>query len=141
MTGYLLDVNVLIALSWPEHTQHAPARRWFAKNSTKGWATCPLVQAGFVRIVSNPAFSSRSVSVQQAIEGLVGSMRDDAHQFWPDSIPLPDAIRFLREPIKGHQQITDAYLVALAMHNRGKLATLDRKVQQWAPAGTVEVIG
>lgn len=141
MTAYLLDVNVLIALSWPEHTQHAPARRWFAKNSAKGWATCPLVQAGFVRIVSNPAFSSRSVSVQQAIEGLVASLRDDAHQFWPDSIPLPDAMQFLQEPINGHQQITDAYLVALAIHNRGKLATLDRKMLRLAPVGAVEVIG
>jgi len=140
MTAYLLDVNVLIALSWPEHTQHAPARRWFGKNSAKGWATCPLVQAGFVRIVSNPAFSSRSVSVQQAIEGLVVSLRDDAHQFWPDSMPLPDAMRFLKEPITGHQQITDAYLVALAIRNRGKLATLDRKILQLAPAGAVEVI-
>jgi uncharacterized protein len=141
MTAYLLDVNVLIALSWPEHTQHTVARRWFAKHRAKGWATCPLAQAGFVRIVSNPAFSSRSVSVQQAIEGLVDSLRDDAHQFWPDSISLAEVMRLLTEPIRGHQQITDAYLVALAIRNKGKLATLDRGMQQWAPAGSVELIG
>lgn len=140
MTAYLLDVNVLIALSWPEHTHHEPTRRWFAKNSAKGWATCPLVQAGFVRIVSNPAFSSRSVSVQQASEGLAVSLRDKAHHFWSDSISLPDAIRFLKEPVTGHQQVTDAYLIGLAIHNRGKLATLDRKVLKFAPMGTVEVI-
>jgi toxin-antitoxin system PIN domain toxin len=140
MTAYLLDVNVLIALSWPEHMQHATARRWFTKHRTAGWATCPLVQAGFVRIVSNPAFSSRSVSAQQAVEGLTDSLRDKAHQFWPDSISLPEAMRLLREPIRGHQQITDAYLLALAIHNKGKLATLDRAIQQWAPAGWVELI-
>jgi toxin-antitoxin system PIN domain toxin len=140
MTAYLLDVNVLIALSWPEHMQHMLAQRWFAKHRGKGWATCPLSQAGFVRIVSNPAFSSRSVSVQQAIEGLAGSLRDDAHQFWPDSISLADAMRLVTEPIRGHQQITDAYLVALAMHKRGKLATLDRGIREWAPAGSVELI-
>ncbi|SRR5258708_2147357 len=141
MIAYLLDVNVLIALSWPEHVEHAAARRWFAKHGAKGWATCPLAEAGFVRIVSNPAFSSRSVSVQQAMEGLADSLRDDAHQFWPDSISLPEAMRFLTEPIKGHQQITDAYLVALAIRNKGKLATLDRGIQQWAPTGSVMFIG
>jgi uncharacterized protein len=140
MTAYLLDVNVLIALSWPEHIQHAVARRWFARHRAKGWATCPLAQAGFVRIVSNPAFSSSCVSVQQATEGLADSVRDDAHQFWPDSISLPDAAALLTSPISSHQQITDAYLVALAIRNKGKLATLDRGIQQWAPAGAVELI-
>jgi predicted nucleic acid-binding protein len=43
-------------------------------------------------------------------------------------------------PLTGHQQITDAYLIALAIHNRGKLATLDRGIAQLAPAGSVEVI-
>lgn len=141
MTAYLLDVNVLIALAWPEHRQHLLGRAWFAKNSAKGWATCPLVQSGFVRIVSNPAFSSSSVSVRQAVESLTVSLRDRAHQFWPDSISLPDAMQFLKERVQGHHQITDAYLVALAIHNRGKLATLDRKILQFAPAGSVEVIG
>ncbi|HXM66877.1 MAG TPA: hypothetical protein VN911_09115 [Candidatus Acidoferrum sp.] len=50
-------------------------------------------------------------------------------------------MRNLKKPIHGHQQVTDAYLVALALRNRGKLATLDRKIGQFAPAGTVEVIG
>jgi uncharacterized protein len=140
MTAYLLDVNVLIALSWPEHTQFVLARRWFAKHRAQGWATCPLAQAGFVRIVSNPAFSSRAVSVKQAVEGLVDSLRDDAHQFWPDSISLPDAVRILRAAVNGHKQITEAYLVALAIRHKGKLATLDRGIQQWAPAEWVEVI-
>jgi toxin-antitoxin system PIN domain toxin len=141
MTAYLLDVNVLIALSWPEHGQHSLARAWFGKNKVKGWATCPLVEAGFVRIVSNPAFSPRSVAVQEAIEGLRISLADDSYQFWPDSVSFPDAVRLLRGPIIGHQQITDAYLVGLAVHHRGKLATLDRRILQFAPAGSVEVIG
>jgi toxin-antitoxin system PIN domain toxin len=141
MMAYLLDVNVLIALAWPEHGQHALARAWFARHSRKGWATCPLVQAGFVRIVSNPAFSRRAVSIQEAIEGLRTSLRDEAHQFWPDSIDFPQAMLALREPISGHQQVTDSYLVALAIHHRGKLATLDRGILRFAPAGSVEVIG
>jgi len=91
--------------------------------------------------VSNPAFSRRAVSIQEAIEGLRMSLRDEAHQFWPDSIDFPQAMLALREPISGHQQVTDSYLVALAIHHRGKLATLDRGILRFAPAGSVEVIG
>ena len=112
MTAFLLDVNVLVALSWPEHTLHLPARKWFARNSGKGWATCPLVQAGFVRIVSNPAFSSRSVSVQEAVDALHASLQDKAHQFWPDSISIAQAAALLGGIGDGHRRVTDAYLVA-----------------------------
>ena len=141
MTSYLLDVNVLVSLSWPEHSQHSLVRRWFATNRARGWATCPIVQAGFVRIVSNPSFSAKSVTVQEATEALRIGLEDDAHQFWPDSISFPDAARLLKAPITGHQRVTDAYLVALAIHNRGRLATLDRGIPKFAPAGSVELIG
>jgi hypothetical protein len=140
VTAYLLDVNVLIALAWPEHRQHGMVRAWFAKNSGKGWATCPMVETGFVRIVSNPAFSLRSVSVKEAVDGLAVSLGDGNHQFWPDSISFPEAVHLLKAPITGHQQITDAYLVGLAIRNRGRLATMDRGIVQFAPAGVVEII-
>jgi uncharacterized protein len=140
VTPYLLDVNVLIALSWRQHSLHSLARSWFAEHHAKGWATCPLVEAGFVRIVSNPNFSPKSVSVQEAVEALRTSVVDKAHQFWPDSISLPDALAMLDKTEAGHRQITDAYLVALAIKNRGKLATLDRGIADIAPAGVVEVI-
>jgi uncharacterized protein len=136
----LLDVNVLISLAWPEHRQYSVARAWFAKNRAIGWATCPLVQAGFVRIVSNPAFSARAVSVQEAMEALRISLQDDAHQFWPDSISFSDAMRLLERPLRGHQRITDAYLIALAIKNRGKVATLDRGLKELASTGAIEVI-
>jgi uncharacterized protein len=137
---YLLDVNVLVALSWPDHVAHAVVRGWFARNSQKGWATCPIVQAGFVRIASNPAFSSRSVSVQEALEGLHASLASEHHQFWPDSISLSEAMRVATRPIVGHQQVTDVYLVALAVQHKGKLATLDRRIALFAPPGIAEVI-
>jgi uncharacterized protein len=140
MTAYLLDVNVLIALAWPEHRLHSVARAWFAQNSAKGWATCPFVEVAFVRIVSNPAFSARSISVAEAVDGLRMSLRDSAHQFWPDSISFLEAAQLIEDRLTGHQQITDAYLVALAMKNRGKLATLDRGILKFAPARAVEVI-
>ena len=69
MKGYLLDTNLLIALLWPSHdATRALALRWFTRHRAKGWATCPLTQAGFVRIVSNPAFSRDAVQPREAIQ-------------------------------------------------------------------------
>jgi hypothetical protein len=78
--------------------------------------------------------------VQEALEALRIGLQDEAHRFWPDSLSLQDSIRLIKGPLTGHQQITDAYLVALAIHNRAKLATLDRGIVQIAPPGAVELI-
>lgn len=135
----LLDVSVLVALSWPGHQFHEAVQRWFARNAPKGWATCPIVQAGFVRIVSNPAFSPHAVSVADAVSALRGTISHPAHQFWADEISFHDALRFLKG-LTGHKQVTDAYLVGLAIHHRGRLATTDRRIAEISSVGTVELI-
>jgi len=51
---HLLDVNVLIALCDPVHPHHSAARRFLATGPIRdGWATCPLVENGFLRISEN----------------------------------------------------------------------------------------
>ncbi len=139
MPGYLLDANVLIALAWPEHTAHDRAHRWFARHARRGWATCPMTQAALVRVLSNPAFSQDALTPKDALQVLVRNVGLPGHEFWADSIDLPEALSQMPGALTGHQQITDAYLVALAMKNQGKLATLDRGILQFAP-GTVELI-
>jgi toxin-antitoxin system PIN domain toxin len=139
MTAYLLDVNVLLALSWPGHASHESVQKWFAAHARKGWATCPMVEAGFVRVLSNPAFSARAVLPGEALEALKFNTKHSGHQFWPDDISLADALKSLKYRVVGHQQITDAYLVALAIHRKGRLATLDKGIGAWASA-EVEVI-
>ena len=141
MTAYLLDVNVMLALSWPEHAFHNRVQEWFRRYGAKAWATCPIVQAGFVRILSNPSFSRRAVTPKEALDALEINLRHSGHQFWPDDISLVAGLGNLRPRIVGHNQITDAYLVALAIHHRGKLATMDRAIAAWAASGAVEVIG
>jgi toxin-antitoxin system PIN domain toxin len=128
MSGFLLDVNVLVALLWPDHTFHELVQAWFGKNASRGWTTCPITQAGFVRIVSNPAFSVRAVSPSDALRALDLTLRHPAHQFWPDDVLLSDAVKGFESRLVGHQQITDAYLLGLAIHKKGRLATLDRSV-------------
>jgi len=135
MSAYLLDVNVMLALSWPGHKSHSSAQKWFGRNASKGWATCPMVEAGFVRILSNPAFSTRAVSATEAIAALEISTKHPLHGFWPDDISLVGGLANLQDRIRGHQQITDAYLLALAIQHHGKLATLDKRLAAFVAEG------
>ena len=128
MKGYLLDTNVLIALLWPSHAQHDRAAKWFGRHRAKGWATCPLTQAGFVRIVSNPAFSRDAVTPREAVGVLAANTAAKDHVFWPDEQPFAEAVAFAGARLVGHQQVTDAYLLGLAIRRSGVLATLDERI-------------
>ena len=140
MGAFLLDANVLIALAWPEHVAHAKVGRWFVRHSSAGWATCPLTQAAFVRVLSNPAFSADALTPENALRVLESNLLLADHHFWTDTISVPDALRSVEERIKGHQQITDAYLLGLAIHHKGRLATLDKGIRAWGSVGVAEVI-
>ena len=128
MKGYLLDTNVLIALLWPSHAHHTRAVRWFTRHRSNGWATCPFTQAGFVRIVSNPAFSRDAVTPRDAVGVLAANTASKDHAFWPDELPLAEAIAFAGSKLLGHQQVTDAYLLGLVLRRGGRLATLDERI-------------
>jgi toxin-antitoxin system PIN domain toxin len=133
MTNYLLDVNVLVALMWPAHEGHQRAQEWFAKNAKNGWATCPLTQAGFVRILSNPAFSSDAVAPQEALKLLSANLKHPSHRFWPDDVTFAEAVEPIQKQIVGHQQVTDAYLLGLALRRKAKLTTMDRGMSALLP--------
>jgi uncharacterized protein len=135
----LLDVNVLIALAWPAHEAHSRVGAWFREHSVHGWATCPFTQCALVRILSNPAFSSDALSVENAFGVLQANLNLPGHQFWPADIPLSPVLKRVGK-LTGHAQITDAYLIGLALHHRGKVATLDRGVATLAPAEAMELI-
>ncbi len=128
MKGYLLDTNVLIALLWPSHARHELAVRWFARHRSQGWATCPLTEAGFVRIVSNAAFSRDAVTPREAAGVLAANTAAKDHLFWPDELPFAQAVAFAGARLVGHQQVTDAYLLGLALRRGGMLTTLDERI-------------
>ena len=125
MSTALLDVNVLIALLWPAHEHHEAAHRWFAARRRAGWATCPLTQMAFVRVVSNPAFSSDALAPVDAVSLLAHNLRHPTHEFWPDDIGLVEALGPSAKHLQGHRQLTDAYLLGLAVRRRGALASFD----------------
>lgn len=140
MSAALLDVNVLIAFVWPAHNAHHQATRWFNRHAQQGWATCPFTQAAFVRILSNPAFSPDALTATDAISLLTANLAHPAHQFWSNTIDFTEAIRPFRNQITGHQQVTDAYLLGLAMHKKGRFVTLDRSIRALIPAGGIDKI-
>jgi hypothetical protein len=119
------------------------AHRWFADGIEASWATCSLTQIGFVRILSNPAFSRDALSPIEATALLASNLRHRGHQYWNDSLQLPAAVRGLEARLQGHRQVTDAYLLALAHRNKGFLATFDRGAGLLAGdrfAGAVQVV-
>lgn len=128
VTTTLLDSNVLVALIWPAHEAHARVLRWFERNAQRGWSTCPFTEAAAVRLISNPSFSRDALTPEQALSALQTALGENSHRFWPDDISLADAVAPFRARLQGHRQFTDAYLLGLTLHNKGRLATLDRGV-------------
>jgi toxin-antitoxin system PIN domain toxin len=125
----LLDVNVLIALIDAGHVHHGAARTWLAANIKQGWASCPVTQNGCLRIMSMDAYpNSRPVTAVAA--RLREATSEDFHEFWPDEISVLDPLRFDQDRWLGSRQITDAYLLALAVHRGGVFVTLDRNVDR-----------
>jgi toxin-antitoxin system PIN domain toxin len=140
VAAVLLDVNVLIALAWPDHEAHARVGRWFSRHSRAGWATCPFTQAGFVRILSNPLFSPHALTLSNALAVLQSNVNLPSHQFWPANISVLQATEKVGHPLAGHRQVTDAYLLGLAIHQKGRFATLDRAIATLDPGGFVELL-
>ena len=144
MSETLLDVSVLVALFWRHHQFHEVVQSWFAKNARAGWATCAPTEAAFVRIVSNPAFSASAVSPGEAVELLEVNLSHPNHRFWQDEDGFVAAVKRVRGPLFGHRQVTDAYLLGLALGRKARLTTLDRGIPHLLPEGvrtnTVEVI-
>ena len=138
MKGFLLDTNLLIALLWPAHEQHARAARWFSRHRRRGWATCAITQAGFVRIVSNPAFSRDAVQPREAAQLLAANTAAGDHRFWTEAPPFEETVAFAGVRLMGHQQVTDAYLLGLAVGRGGVLATLDEGIQELVEASGTE---
>jgi toxin-antitoxin system PIN domain toxin len=126
---WLLDVNILVARFWDTHVFHKMVRAWMASHEHEGWATCPITQAGLVRTISNPGFSENAPRTAEAIHWLAESLRlDPNHHFWADDLPLYDAYTESLPRLNGFKPLTDAYLLGLAIHRKGRLLTLDRRM-------------
>jgi hypothetical protein len=128
---YLLDVNVLIALAEPKHVHHQAVMRWF---NTPGldWGLCAFTEAGFLRVATNPIAASYTVAESTAV--LASLTSHPGYRFWPITAGWVHLAAPFQERVFGHQQITDAYLLGLAVKENGVLVTLDKAIKFLAGA-------
>jgi uncharacterized protein len=123
---YLLDVNVLVALADKNHVHNELVTRWFDGMGRASWGVCPFTEAGFLRVVTRLAIGA--LSIEEATEILTRFAKQPGYTFWPIMYPWSDLASALEGRIFGHQQITDACLLGLAIKESGVLVTLDKAI-------------
>ena len=129
----LLDVNALISLLHYQHNFHRTAHQWWFENAQNGWASCPLTENGVIRIMSNPRYSALvHFSVADVISLIRGFIDNSDHEFWPDDVSITDKRVFDPGKVLGPGQITDVYLLGLAVRNNGVLVTFDQSISTTA---------
>ena len=132
MKTALLDLNILTALLWPAHEHYEAAHRWFGSRGEARWATCAITELGLIRLISNPSFSRDALSPSDALLLLSSNLAHASHEFWVEDLSVTDALEAVPRKLQGHKQVTDAYLLALASHHHGVLATFDRGIESLA---------
>src|SRR3989338_6665630 len=123
----LLDVNVLIALLDAGHVHHGLATSWMESEISHGWASCPLTQNGCIRIMSQPKYPG-SLAAAQVADRLAEAANSPDHEFWPAGGNMFSGGVLDWSRVLGHRQVTDVYLLALAVHHGGRFVTLDRRI-------------
>ena len=130
----LLDVNMLIALMDDRHLFHGRAQVWWRAEKRGGWASCPLTQNGFLRIVTQKKYSNPS-SMADALTTLARAVNDPHHHFWPDDVSLLDTTLIDHSRLLGPRHLIDVTLLALAVKHGGRLVTLDTGISVRAVRG------
>jgi uncharacterized protein len=133
MKRHLLDVNILIAIIWPSHQEHASARSWFEKSGYQLWASNPLTQLGVLRLLTNPALTYGMVSVTAALTLLNKATQHSKHEFWPLDRTVATSLGPVISRVRGYKQWTDALLLCQAAERDGVLVTFDAGIKELAP--------
>jgi toxin-antitoxin system PIN domain toxin len=123
-----LDVNVLLALAWPNHPFHETARDWFAQSSSIAWSTSSLTEVAFVRLSANPAVvlsPSRPLDSYLLLESMKLHGR---HFFLSDANLRSEQLNKALARCHGHQQVNDVFLLALAESHSAQFVTFDRRL-------------
>ena len=124
MKRALLDINVLVALLDLDHVHHGKARSWLQREASAGWASCPLTQNGCVRIMSQTKYPN-PLPTAEAIERLGDATATSYHEFWPDDLSILNQSIVNHMRIHGPKQVTDVYLLGLAVEHAARVVTFD----------------
>jgi uncharacterized protein len=138
VSSLLLDVNVLVAIAWPQHVHHRQARSWFISRGNLGWATSPMTESGFIRVSSNPRVVTEARTPAEAADLLRALRNAGSWEFWIDDVQMSASL----EGVMGYRQVTDAHLLQLAQQRGGAVATFDAGLAALAATRgqTVELI-
>jgi len=112
-----VDVNVLLAAIWENHSHHDRTFRWL---EGKRISVCPLSELGFIRISTSPKVIHAPMEKARAL--LQKFLNERAVK------PVPDDLPALASHPKKTEQVMDFYLAALAAKHGMKLATLDENI-------------
>ena len=132
---YLLDLNALIALGDPDHEHHQAMQEWFIASGNADWGICPLTEAGFVRVTTNPSYRPVSRTIAQATAILANFSSHPGYRYWAISDKLTELTAPFAARLFGHSQVTDAYLLGLAVKEKGVLVTFDKGIKYLAGSG------
>ena len=130
--SFLLDVNVLLALAWPNHVHHSAARSWFAEFHNQGWLTCSITESGFIRVSSNPRVTPDARTPGESALLLHRICQRAGHNFLADSISLAKEHGLLGQIAHSSSHVTDTQLVLLAHKASATFVTFDRQAAQMA---------
>lgn len=140
MSRYLLDVNVLVALADQSHVHHEPASSWFRGNGSRGWASCDVTQNGFLRVLLSSRYPWPSNRRDTVLSLFREVFSHPAHKYLAEGASLLDRRLFRLEALEGHRQVTDVYLLGLAIRSSCRLATFDQSVRREAVVGGASAI-
>jgi uncharacterized protein len=128
--SFLLDVNVLVALTEQDHVHHKIVTRWFNASGRHDWGICPFTEAGYLRVLARTREDAHTV--EEVGEMLVDLAAQPGYRYWPISADWKTIAAPFRGRIFGARQITDAWLLGLAVKENGVLVTLDRAIRYLA---------
>jgi hypothetical protein len=126
---FLLDVNILVALFDPAHSHHRIVARWFSSPGLR-WGVCAFTEAGFLRIATST--TAGRYTLKGAADIVRSFSNDPNFTYWPIRSSWTSLTESFHGRLYGHQQITDAYLLGLAIEEDGILVTLDKAIRSMA---------
>lgn len=136
----LLDVNVLIALADSGHPFHRAATKWMEERASSGWVTCPITENALIRILSSPAYPRSPGSVDEVRRILMQLRYARGHVFWSDDVSFGDLSIFPSLITTNSKQLTDIYLLALAVKHTALFTTFDSKIPASLVVGGASVL-
>ncbi len=134
----LLDTSVLIALLDASHVHHRLTAQWLQTHGGAGWASCPVTLNGCIRILSKPSYPNR-LPMERVVTGLRQAMQNPLHEFWADDVNTATTPAIDWSYTVRPAQLTDVYLLALAVAHEARFVTLDQGIAQaCVPAARAE---